>query len=395
MRIKELARRPESGLPALGKSRCGVEDRQPRPGSDVRAEAEERRILGFDGLRAVAFLMVFVSHKVPNPRTEALGSAGVWLFFVLSGFLIVRILAAARTRIEAGMASPMDSLRVFYRNRFARIVPVYYVFLLVLYATPLGRPLNLGDDAFKLSTWLYGTNFYVERNGWGTELGHLWSLAVEQQFYLLFAPAALVLPRRHLGTLCGVLIGASVLMHAALWWAGAWLVSFDVDTLTNLGLIALGGLAGLRTTPLPGRLRCDAAMAGALALFVALPLLAGETGRWVLFGRLSGILAALLLLQIGQSPGSRAVALLDSAWLRRIGVISYGAYLFHVPLHAEQVLAALGLHLAAPRSVTLALDLSLTLLLAEASWRLLESPARRILRAPARAARRPALIHPL
>ncbi len=105
------------------------------PGSGAWADAGEPRIIGFDGLRALAFLMVFVSHKAPSPRTEALGSAGVWLFFVLSGFLIVRILAAARARIEAGTATPLDSLQVFYRNRFARIVPVYYAFLFVLYAT--------------------------------------------------------------------------------------------------------------------------------------------------------------------------------------------------------------------------------------------------------------------
>ncbi|KNY24220.1 acyltransferase [Methylobacterium sp. ARG-1] len=381
--------------PAFGRRRGGVQDRPHRPGSGARADAGEPRILGFDGLRAVAFLMVFVSHKAPSPRTEALGSAGVWLFFVLSGFLIVRILAAARARIESGTATPLDSLRVFYRNRFARIVPVYYAFLFVLYATPLGSPLDLGDAGFKRATWLYLTNLYIERHGWGTELGHLWSLAVEQQFYLLFAPVALILPRRHHGALCGALIGASVLMHVVLWSAGDWLVSFDVDTLANLGLIALGGLAGLRTKPLAAWLGRDAALIAVLALFLALPLLAGETGLWLVVGRLSGVLAALLLLQIVQCPESRTVAILDSPWLRRIGVISYAAYLFHVPLHAEPVLAALGLPLAGPRAVTLALDLALTLLLAEASWRLLESPARRLLRAPRRAAREPALVNPL
>ena len=354
----------------------------------------ERRIIGFDGLRAVAFLMVFVSHKASSPRTEALGNAGVWLFFVLSGFLIVRILAAARDGVEAGAATPMDSLRVFYRNRIARIVPVYYVFLFVLYTTRLGSSLNLGDDAFKLSTWLYLTNLYVDRNGWGTELGHLWSLAVEQQFYLLFAPAALFLPRRHLASLCWALVCASALMHVALWWSGAWPISFDVDTVANLGLIALGGLAGLRVQLLPGWFRTDAALAGARALFLALPLLAGGSYGWLIVGRLSGLLAALLLLQIVQSPGSRAVALLDTAWLRRIGVISYGAYLFHVPLHAVPMLTAVGLQLTVPRVVSLALDLSLTLLLAEASWRLLESPARRSRRARRGSARRSALINP-
>ena len=356
--------------------------------------AAERRIIGFDGLRAVAFLMVFVSHKASSPRTEAFGSAGVWLFFVLSGFLIVRILAAARDRVEAGAMTPIHGLRVFYRNRIARIVPVYYVFLFVLYTSRLGSPLNLGDESFKLSTWLYLTNVYVARHGWGTDLGHLWSLAVEQQFYLLFAPAALFLPRRHLGALCGALVCASLLRHVALWSMGASLVRLDVDTMANLGLIALGGLAGLRRKPLPGWLGSDAALLGALALFLALPLATAETGWWLIVGRLSGILAALLLLQVDQAQGSRAVAVLDVPWLRRIGIISYGAYLFHVPLHAEQVLSAVGLHLAAPRSVTLALDLALTLLLAEAAWRLLESPARRILRAPRPTVRRSALLAP-
>jgi peptidoglycan/LPS O-acetylase OafA/YrhL len=354
----------------------------------------ERRIIGFDGLRAVAFLMVFLSHKAPSPRTEALGTAGVWLFFVLSGFLIIRILAASRLRVEAGSATPMGSLGLFYRHRIARIVPVYYAFLFVMYACRFGSPESLGSEGFKLSTWFYLTNFYIERNGWGTELGHLWSLAVEQQFYLLFAPAALFLPLRCLAPLCWGLVAASVLMHGALWLAGAWPTSFDVDTLANLGLIALGGLAGLRAKPLPDWLARDAALAGVLILFVALPLAVAQTGWWLIVGRLSGILAALLLLQIAQAPTGRAVALLDMPWLRRIGVISYAAYLFHVPLHAERMLAVVGVTVGGPRSVSMVLDLLLTLLLAEASWRLLESPARRVLRASHRRMRAAVPISP-
>ncbi|XYD07003.1 acyltransferase [Methylobacterium sp. NMS12] len=354
----------------------------------------ERRINGFDGLRALAFLMVFVSHKAPSPRTEALGTAGVWLFFVLSGFLIVRILAAAREAVEAGASTPLGSLGLFYRNRVARIVPVYYVFLFALYTVRPGDPASLGDGAFKLATWFYVTNIYIEQNGWGTELGHLWSLAVEQQFYLLFAPAALSLPRRHLGTLCWLLVGISVLAHGALWRAGAAPRCFDVDTLANVGLIALGGLAGLRTRPLPAWLARDAALAGVLILFVTLPLLIAPTGWWLTLGRLSGVLAALLLLQVVQAREGRAVALLEIAWLRRIGVISYAAYLFHVPLHAERVLALVGIDVAGPRSVSMALDLLLTLVLAELSWRLLEKPARRLLRAPRRRVGASALVSP-
>jgi peptidoglycan/LPS O-acetylase OafA/YrhL len=354
----------------------------------------EPRIIGFDGLRALAFLMVFVSHKAAAPRTEALGTAGVWLFFVLSGFLITRILATARARVEAGRATPMDSLRVFYRNRFARIVPVYFAFLLAMYILPLGEPALLGNTAFKVATWFYVTNIYIEFRGWGTELGHLWSLAVEQQFYLLFAPAALFLPLRHLRTLCWGLVGASVLMHVALWLSGVWLISFDVDTLANLGLIALGGLAGLRVKPLPAWLTGSAALVAVLILFLALPLVLAQSGLWLVVGRLSGVLAALLLLQVAAAPDSRAVALLDTGWLRRIGVISYAAYLFHVPLHAGRILQAVGFDVAGSRHMSMALDLIATLLLAEASWRLLESPARRVLRAPRRPTSLSAPINP-
>jgi peptidoglycan/LPS O-acetylase OafA/YrhL len=61
-------------------------------------KSSDKRILGFDGLRAIAFVLVFISHKYPTHSTEAMGTSGVWLFFVLSGFLITRNLAGQRAR---------------------------------------------------------------------------------------------------------------------------------------------------------------------------------------------------------------------------------------------------------------------------------------------------------
>ena len=90
------------------------------------------RIRGFDGLRALAFLLVFISHKAPSPLSDRYGTAGVWIFFVLSGFLITRILAEARGGIEAGRSDFSASLCRFYIRRTARIFPVYYAFLAVV-----------------------------------------------------------------------------------------------------------------------------------------------------------------------------------------------------------------------------------------------------------------------
>lgn len=347
----------------------------------VSSVSLHRRVLGFDGLRAAAFLMVFISHKAPAPWTDALGSAGVWLFFVLSGFLIARILARSRDEIEAGTSSFSMALKAFYLRRTARITPVYYVFLTVLSVLALRRLVDLGEEDRQLANWFYLANIYIEWHGWRTDLGHLWSLAVEEQFYLAFAPLALLLPRRHLAKLCLCLIGVSVLAHVFLWVRGAWIVSFDVDTAANLGLLALGGLAGLwAECPLPRRLANDAAIVLVLTALVALPLGVADTGLWPVVGRPSGLLMALLLVQIIQCQYSRIVRLLEISWIREIGLISYGAYLFHPVIHADRLLPLVGIHIQLRHSVMMVIELSITLVLAELSWRLLERPVRALLR---------------
>ncbi len=75
-----------------------------REDGSMQQQTEGARILGFDGLRAIAFTLVFLSHKITFADAGPFGHVGVWLFFVLSGFLITRILADERTRIEQGSA---------------------------------------------------------------------------------------------------------------------------------------------------------------------------------------------------------------------------------------------------------------------------------------------------
>ncbi len=86
---------------------------------------DERRIKGFDGLRAIAFIFVFISHKIGfNKGTyESLGGAGVMLFFALSGLLIARILARTQVAVEAGETTTLAGLGRFYLRRTARISP--------------------------------------------------------------------------------------------------------------------------------------------------------------------------------------------------------------------------------------------------------------------------------
>ena len=211
------------------------------------------RIRGFDGLRALAFLLVFISHKAPSPVTDRYGTAGVWVFFVLSGFLITRILAEARGRNRHRTKHFRSSLSRFYVRRTARIFPVYYAFLAVVTVAGLWGLVEVGSPARQLSNWFYLSNIYIGLNGWETRLGHLWSLAVEEQFYLLFAPLVLACPLRQLHIACFSILGASFGSHAYLLFTGASDARFDTDSLVNFGLMAIGGLAGAlgRPTPAP------------------------------------------------------------------------------------------------------------------------------------------------
>ena len=239
------------------------------------------RIRGFDGLRALAFLLVFVSHKAISPLTDRYGTAGVWIFFVLSGFLITRILAEARGKIEAGRGSFISGLSQFYGRRTARIFPVYYVFLAVVTMLALRDLVEVGDPAHQASNWFYLSNVYIELNGWQTQLGHLWSLAVEEQFYLLFAPLVLAAPLRQLPIACFSILAVSIAAHGYLFATGAWTVSFEVGSFVNFGLMAIGGLAGLwAERALPWGLKGDGPLAFTLAFILVMPVLFRSPESW-------------------------------------------------------------------------------------------------------------------
>ena len=360
--------------PSLFCDRCQV-----RPGESAALYAmKSSRIGGFDGLRALAFLLVFISHKAPSPVSDRYGTAGVWLFFVLSGFLITRILAEARGGIEAGRSNFHSSLSRFYVRRTARIFPVYYVFLAVVTVAGLWGLVEVGSPARQLSNWFYLSNVYIGLNGWETRLGHLWSLAVEEQFYLLFAPLALACPLRRLHLACLSIIGASVTAHAYLFFTGASDGRFDTDSLVNFGLMGIGGLAGLwADRPLPRLLRGDGPLVLALALILAMPVLFSSTAAWIHFARLSCVLNGLLLVQIYQLQNGRITKLLDLYPIRQLGIISYAAYLFHPLINLSELADYLGHPIHVRRSLTILADLAATIVLALASWRTLEQPVRK------------------
>src|SRR5262249_24862247 len=152
----------------------------------------------FDGLRALAVLTVMVDHfsaDVPNfplPDWIRLGAAGVRLFLVLSGYFITASLRCARDRMEGGELLAGETFAAFYWRRFLRIGPAYFVFAAIALLINFGEIRNNWPWAFSGTVnWLIAW-----QNQWPLAISHLWSICVQEQFYLLWPVLILLLPRR-------------------------------------------------------------------------------------------------------------------------------------------------------------------------------------------------------
>lgn len=153
--------------------------------------AEIKRILQLDGLRAVAFIFVTLGHAGMSVPMVSLGMAGVGIFFVLSGFLITGILLDTRKHLLEAGASRGFALRQFYIRRFLRLAPLLYSVLalcLLMQVQPIA------------STWpwhfLYLSNIYQYLYGWIGWGSNLWTLAIEEQYYLMWPWVVLFAPKR-------------------------------------------------------------------------------------------------------------------------------------------------------------------------------------------------------
>jgi peptidoglycan/LPS O-acetylase OafA/YrhL len=199
-------------------------------------------LIQLDALRAIAITGVLVAHYLPSDwwinSTLQWGGAGVRLFFVISGFLITGILLRARDKVAAGQETLAGALKTFYIRRALRIFPIYYLVLAIAFAanTPPVRESILWHLA-------YATNFYAAiNNSWPGEIAAFWSLAVEEQFYLIWPCFILLCPRKWLkaGIIGTIALGVvSRYLMVRFNFNGLWIASSLVTQLDLLGAGAL------------------------------------------------------------------------------------------------------------------------------------------------------------
>ena len=305
--------------------------------------------------------------------------SGVDLFFVLSGFLIGGILIDHRDSARY--------FRTFYARRVHRILPIYLVmaavFAAVLY-TAVPRGLEwLFEPAMPLWTYLTFTqNIAMARaHMFGAQwMGATWSLAVEEQFYLLLPPIILGLRRRGLGAVLVALIVMApvtrvllVLFDPGWGYSGYLLMPARADALM-LGVFAAWMLRQphLRDYILGHRqaLRGTVAL---LALAIAGMALMHESNGsrgMVLYGYtlFAVFYAAVLTLAVTAEANERVGRILRARILRRAGVLAYGVYLFHIPFSG---LVALVVVSSVPRILV---TLAVTFAVAQLSWTYFEQP---------------------
>lgn len=317
-----------------------------------------------DGLRFLAFLGVFTGHAVPNTGG---GGFGVSLFFVLSSYLITTILVReldAKGRID---------VPAFWIRRALRIWPLYFGFLCG-YAL-LG---GLKADAFTAFAFFAGNWGIVS---WGISsagfAGVLWSVSVEEQFYLVWPLVLSTLPRRFLRPACVGFVVTAVAVRYALYTTGASVADVWPNTFAQLDTIGIGALIALGP-----KIHLTPAVRGALgaACVVGLTACAQAIFRvieptTVLKPGTAGLATLVFLGASVACGGLLLAALAGSEWLSRpwityLGRISYGLYVFHMT--AIWLVASW----AWPYRLTAAF--AITLAFAAVSYRFLERPFLRL-----------------
>ena len=315
-----------------------------------------------DGIRGVAILLVVACHA--GQGLTGAGVEGVMLFFTLSGFLITSLL------LEEHEHGPVR-LRQFYLRRARRLLPALGVLLVVVLVAGSWLPTGVTPGTAAAIVF-YVTNWYAVAHPALNALSHTWSLAIEEQFYLLWPLVLMAVARR--GRLLRTAVAGAVVAFAAM----AWGLATGHDE--SLGRADVGAAALLVGCALAtwmhrrpeGPSRSRVVLLGLAALVPFVVAWHGWPARLAL-QVVTPLAAALMIWASAQGEG---VALLSGRVLGWVGRRSYAIYLWHFPIlwvGAEELGTGV---------LRVSLEVAAAFAVAELSWRLVEAPFLR--RRPAR-----------
>lgn len=335
------------------------------------------RDLQLDGLRAIAVTLVLYAHLL-STNDSYWGHVGVRLFFVLSGFLITRLLLDARSAMEF---EARPTLGAFYVRRALRIFPPYFAMLVFVWLANL-------EQSRSVLVWhaLYISNFWYALQGdWNPwVLCHTWTLAIEEQFYLLWPLVVLLAPRQWIGRICVGIIVFSLAYRFYWPFTGTPSVARDVLPPASMDALGAGALLAVhrtKATSWPDWIRLSWVPLAAVFIvllyfgpFHAMPIL--DWARWIGLEVLP--LVPLVMIVDLCSKGAKGFAgrLLELRPVMALGRVSYGVYVYHGAVLALVV----GMQPWIPVNVSeqgpgrFLIAGSVTLLVASISWLVFEKP---------------------
>jgi peptidoglycan/LPS O-acetylase OafA/YrhL len=306
------------------------------PFSPPDARPSTFHIASLDGIRGVAFLLVFFSHS--GLKQIVPGGFGVTVFFVLSGFLITTLL-----RLEYQETGRID-LKAFYLRRTFRILPLFYLVLVSALILRVAGQLSGSLDApAVVSQVFHFSNFYLIANGPDSVAGGtivLWSLAIEEHFYLVF-PLVYGLIRRRLSTrmqvilLCCACLGCLAWRLVLILGMGRPYVRAELGTDTRFDCLLAGAILAIAVNPAldmsrllwQKRLNVIAPLSLVCLLFTF--LYRNEDFRFTWRFTIQAFALLPLFAYAITSLGSLTFRLLNSRVMVQLGTLSYALYLVH------------------------------------------------------------------
>ncbi|MEU4804890.1 acyltransferase [Actinosynnema sp. NPDC023587] len=341
-----------------------------------------RRFPALDGLRAVAAVIVVVSHFAGPRWTWVSGWVGVYIFFVLSGFLITTLLL--REQSSAGRIS----LKSFYIRRVFRILPPYLVILgfIVLFCALRGEFYSREFPTALPYYLTFFNEFLPEANPTGPNnfFSGSWTLGIEEKFYLFWPVLIVVVGVAAVKRRIAVAVAALAAMVLLIPFTGGWIMDYSLTLLyestVHYAILLLGALLAVlmhneRTfalvAPLTHPLAAIPVVGGFLLLHVNMTDLWASTRNnlWLLLGY-AVLVALLLVVLVSRGP---VRWLLSTAPMRFVGDRSYSLYLIQGVAHFIVVLAIP--RFAVNGTSTAIVVVVVSLLMADLVYRWFEQPA--------------------
>lgn len=357
--------------------------------TDLRSS---RRVPELDGIRGLAIVLVLVWHYVVSALRAApatplayiqkalwLSWSGVDLFFVLSGFLIGGILMDNR--------AAQNYFSVFYIRRTCRIFPLYFAALALFWlCRPFASPALAWVFDKSLPWWSYAT--YTQnivgsiRSEWGAMgFGVTWSLAVEEQFYAVLPLLIWLVDMRKLPYVLASLVALAPVIRVALFQLSGNDDQAFQATYTllpcRMDALLIGSLCAWMVRCRPGLIKTKWLYGGLTlgGLVIASLTYRLSNFKLALYGYTVIAIFYACFLMLAVTTTGPIAGLTKIRWLRRLGILAYGLYMFHVAVQGLFYGAVFGTEPrlnSLPAAAVACVSLAVTLLVAELSWRFFE-----------------------